>query len=128
MPLPTLTGALRAFSTVTQAGDDDAESDSRDNDDLVERRRARGRKEMEKGGLGWRQLVKAVERHAKVDKQRVTSALRDLTHMARELGKKSSRTEGVSYDTIRSPVLVSMPPHCVYRSVQIALRIGVTRG
>ena len=89
MLLPTLTGALRAFSTVTLC-DDDADSVSRDNEDLAERRRLQVQKEMEQGGLGWRQLVSAIERHAKVDRQRVTSAFRDLTHMARELGRTSN--------------------------------------
>jgi len=90
MLLPTLTGALRAFSGLT-LGADDADCVSRDNDDLAERRRLRAQKEMEQGGLAWRKLVSSVERHAKVDKERVTSALRDLTQMARDLGRKCTQ-------------------------------------
>ena len=79
MSLPRLTGAVRAFGPVSSEG---PESDA-SNDDLLMKRQQRAKRESEQG-LTWSFLARTIKRKSG---DAVTEKLRQLTHIAREMGK-----------------------------------------
>ena len=82
MSLPRLTGALRAFSNVTP---DDSAAQYQDTD-LVTKKRQRAARQA-KEGLTWIKLSQEVHRHSTQHKTEVTNELRQVVHLAREIGR-----------------------------------------
>ncbi|XP_078001399.1 activating signal cointegrator 1 complex subunit 3-like [Glandiceps talaboti] len=78
MNLPRLTGALRAFSNVTA----NAENVNGLEDKQLRAKKSRARR---KDGRSWDELTLTLERHSKQRKSEVTSALRQLSQIARSI-------------------------------------------
>ena len=87
MALPRLTGALRAFSGLSgDAGGQDISPDDLQRE-LSVKRHARSQQQTD-GGLSWKTLVSALrKRSIGVSEDIITHGLRDLTHIARDIGK-----------------------------------------
>ena len=81
MTLPRLTGALRAFTNVTAAEESDQSSEI----DLVSKKRQRiARRARE--GLTWEKLSGQLTSRSTQHKADVTAGLRQVVHLAREIG------------------------------------------
>ncbi|XP_013390155.1 activating signal cointegrator 1 complex subunit 3-like, partial [Lingula anatina] len=90
MPLPRLTGALRAFSSVS-AQDSDTGQNADLSSDLA-RRRQLAREEQAKEGLSWKKLNQLISKHAKADEKDVNAHLRQLLQAAKTLVGSDSDT------------------------------------
>ncbi|XP_070568490.1 activating signal cointegrator 1 complex subunit 3-like [Ptychodera flava] len=88
MNLPRLTGALRAFSTVTLSTESNDEPGNRQ----LRSKRARSRRS---DGRKWDDLSVTLEIHSKQRKSEVTSALRQLVHVSREIVGSDASPEAV---------------------------------
>jgi hypothetical protein len=83
MALPRLTGALRAFGEVSAEDGYDALPSLEE--ELAWKRRVRAQKLAEEG-LSWQKLAQTVQKHSKVGTHDTIAALRELTHVTREIG------------------------------------------
>lgn len=82
MALPRLTGALRAFSSVSPE-----DSDINQHGELAAKRRQRAERESART-LSWGQLAQSIQSNAQdVSDSQVTTTLRQLTHIARDIGQ-----------------------------------------
>ena len=81
MPLPRVTGALRAFASVSAKDSSLYES----TDDIAQKRRQQAQRSSETG-LSWSSLVRTVQSKAKADKETVMATIRELTCTAKEIG------------------------------------------
>ena len=84
MPLPRLTGALRAFAAVSV----EAGFPSRKDGDLKAKRKHQAQKHAEEG-LSWSKLAATIKQHSKLEQDDVISKLRQLVAVTRDIGSST---------------------------------------